>query len=468
MSLVLPLRKAVRPVPAARTFATSSVSEKQRLVILGSGWGGYELARKVNKSQYDVTMVSPNTYFAFTTAVGTLEYRCALEPVRRFGDKITSYQAWADAIDLKHKKITCMPATAGAPVAAGTTGAQSPDGAFTVASFPGTKPFELKYDKLVVAVGAYSQTFNTPGVKEYAHFLKDVKDARRIRTRIMDCFSQASQPTLTDVERKNLLHFVVVGGGPTGIEFAAELHDLIRSDLTRFFPSLAPMARITIYDVAPTILAAFDEGLVEYAEKKFAREGVEIRNNRHVTSVNETSLEIEEEGNVPFGMLVWSTGLSPNPLISTLTDLKQDPKSKSLMVDNYFKTSWADGGINHDVFAIGDNAMLESGKLPATAQVANQEAKHLAKVLNNAVLDRAPPKEFEFKNAGIMTYVGSWEALFDRSGASEGPKMTEAGRVAWLLWRSAYWSQSLSLRNKAQLAFYWFLNWIFGRDVSRF
>lgn len=78
---------------------------------------------------------------------------------------------------------------------------------------------------------AYSQTFSTPGVKEHAHFLKDVKDARRIRSRILETFELAAQPTLSDVERANLLHFVIVGGGPTGIEFAAELHDLLASDM---------------------------------------------------------------------------------------------------------------------------------------------------------------------------------------------------------------------------------------------
>lgn len=284
----------------------------------------------------DVTIISPNTYFAFTpllasTAVGTLEFRCALEPVRRYGDRVASYQAWCDRVDLKNKTLECVPAV-GSNVKSRLIHEATPDAPgelAPVSSFPGMKPFNVQYDKLVIAVGAYSQTFNTPGVKEYAHFLKDVKDARRIRSRILECFELSAQPTLTDEQRRALLHFVIVGGGPTGVEFAAELHDLLATDMVRHYPTLAHLARITIYDVAPRILSAFDAGLVEYATNQFARQGVQIKNNRHVVKVNEASIEIKEEGEVPFGMLVWSTGLAPNPLIDSIKELQHDEKTHS-------------------------------------------------------------------------------------------------------------------------------------------
>ena len=122
-----------------------------------------------------------------------------------------------------------------------------------------------------------------PGVKEHAHFLKDIQDARRIRSRVLECkppsflgssrlpcrvrsqtgFEQANQPTITDADRRKLLNFCIVGGGPTGVEFAAELHDLLHTDMTRHYPTLARMAKINLYDVAPHILGGFDESLQE-------------------------------------------------------------------------------------------------------------------------------------------------------------------------------------------------------------
>lgn len=141
---------------------------------------------------------------------------------------------------------------------------------------------------------------------------------------------------------------------------------------------------------------------VEHATKKFARDGIRIKNSHHVKEVREASLIVKEEGEVPFGMLVWSTGLAANPLIDTITELRHNEKSHSLEVDGHFRTRFKDGTINEDVFAIGDASALESGIVPATAQVAAQEAKHLAKVLNSDVSWRNTPGDFVFKNAGIM------------------------------------------------------------------
>ncbi|GAA5832999.1 hypothetical protein JCM3766R1_000392 [Sporobolomyces carnicolor] len=444
-----------------RGFASSTAWEKQRLVILGSGWGGYEVLRKVDKNRYDVTVVSPSSHFAFTpllagAAVGTIEYDCAIEPVRAYNN-ITYYQAWADQIDIKRNRITCMPAIGG------------PATSEEPRNLPGSsKSFEVGYDKLVIAVGAYSQTFGTPGVKEFGTFLKETKDARKIRSRILECFELAAQPTLTDVERRNLLSFVIVGGGPTGVEFAGELNDFITSDLERAFPTLAPLARITLYDVAPGILGSFDKSLQEYAEKKFDREGIAVKGNHHVKEVKEDHLIIEEEGKVPYGLLVWSTGLAPNPLIEALGDLQHDEKTHSLKVNNTFNPIGTDGMTKENIFVIGDASSLEA-KLPATAQVASQEAAYLSKHLNRLAKGRPidPEAGFEFNNRGAMAYLGGWTGIVDRSGATHGPKGELSGRAAWLLWRSAYWSQAMSIRNKALLAFFWFTTWLGGRRITR-
>ncbi|KAJ2922120.1 hypothetical protein H1R20_g14971, partial [Candolleomyces eurysporus] len=459
-----------RQLAGTRHFSFAPGRYKQRLVILGSGWGGYGLLKGIDKNKWDVTVISPNTYFNFTPllascAVGTLEFRTAIEPVRRYAPKVTYYQAWCDEVDFNQKVLKCMPATR--PL---HTEPALDDQSHS--HLIPNEPFSVRYDKLVIAVGAYSQTFNVPGVKEHAHFLKDVKDARRIRSRILECFEQANQPFLTDIQRRNLLNFCIVGGGPTGIEFAAELHDLLHTDILKHFPpSLARLAKITVYDVAPNILGAFDQNLRKYTEKTLAREGINLLTRHHVERVEEGKMFVKEQGEVPFGLLVWSTGLAPNPLVKSLGDVKKDPRTSSIITSDQLNVFREDGQVNPDVWAIGDAAKIEDAPLPATAQVASQKAKYMAKKLNKIVNDQEHDKPFEFHNQGSLAYIGSWKAIYDRPsapGEEQGFMSKETGRVAWLLWRSAYFTMTLSWRNKILVPTYWFMNWIFGRDLTRF
>ncbi|KAH9848658.1 FAD/NAD-P-binding domain-containing protein [Lenzites betulinus] len=464
--------------PARRTFFGAPTQGKQRLAILGSGWGGYEILRAIDKKRWNVIIVSPSNYFNFTPllascAVGTLEFRAAVEPVRRYTPEVVSYTAWCDSIDFKHKKLICMPATS--PVKFARVGdlAENTDPNQSASAVEGSsQKFQLTYDKLVIAVGAYSQTFNVPGVKEHAYFLKDIRDARRIRTRVLECFEQANQPTITDADRRKLLNFCIVGGGPTGVEFAAELHDFLHTDIRRHYPALARLAKINLYDVAPNILGGFDTGLQEYATSKFRREGIRLLTQHHVERVEKDRMFVTEEGEVDFGMLVWSTGLAPNPLIQSITEAKKDARTKrSLVTDSHLNVVMASTDApDPDVFAIGDAATIVDDPLPATAQVANQQAKHVTRRLNALIRSsRAPAATpFKFQNAGSLAYIGDWEAVFDRTKAARGPKGKETGRLAWLLWRSAYFTKTLSVRNKILVPMYWFMNWIFGRDLSRF
>ncbi|KAF8489842.1 hypothetical protein JB92DRAFT_2755305 [Gautieria morchelliformis] len=459
----------------ARLFSASAASLKQRLVILGSGWGGYEVLRKVDKKRW-VTVVSANTYFAFTPllascAVGTLEYRSALEPVRAYAPQASSFHAWCDAIDFKRKLLECTPATS--PAFYGSRKDENdPSGVSDDRSRSlGGPKFTVPYDKLVISVGAYAQTFGVPGVKEHAQFLKDIKDARSIRSRILELFAQANLPIWSDVDRRKLLHFCIVGGGPTGVEFAAELHDLLQTDLVRAYPNLAPMAKISLYDVAPQILGSFDQSLIKYATDRFKRHGIAIKSQHHVERVDQASegtMFVKEEGEVPFGLLVWSTGLAPNPLVESITELAKDERTGSLVVNDQLNVlTQGTSEAAEDVWAIGDACVRESPdhRLPATAQVAYQEAKYLAKKLN--CIGRhgyASSKPFEFRNMGSLAYLGDWRAIYDRSGAESGPKTKETGRVAWLLWRSAYFSMTLSWRNKILVPVYWcvkFSYWVY-------
>ncbi|KAI0035823.1 FAD/NAD(P)-binding domain-containing protein [Vararia minispora EC-137] len=451
---------------SVRPFTVPARSDKPRLVILGSGWGGYGVLRSIDRKRYDVTVVSPSNYFNFTpllasAAVGTLEFRCATEPVRRFTPEVDYYQAWCDEINFDRKTLTCMPTRT-----IHVDGARTPGHALHSLN-PG-QAFSIPYDKLVISVGAYSQTFGIPGVKENAHFLKDVRDSRRIRATIIDCFEQASQPNVTPEERRRLLHFCIVGGGPTGVEFAAELYDFVQKDVARALPNLLPHVRISLYDVAPQILGSFDAKLAKYAEDKFKRRGIDLFTKHHVERVEPQKMYVKESGEVPFGLLVWSTGLAPNPLVASVTGRLKDDKTKSLLTDDHLNVIKPDRTPDRDVWAIGDAARGEGQVLPATAQVANQKARYLVRKLNRMAKGGVPSEPFLYKNQGALAYLGAATAIVDRSQVSGSMKTSPSGVFAWLLWRSAYFTMTLSNRNKVLIPIYWFITMIFGRDLTRF
>nr|CAG8525889.1 5762_t:CDS:10 [Entrophospora candida] len=402
-----------------KKYITSLGKTQGRLVILGSGWAGYKLLRDIDTKHHEKL---------FCFVIGTLEFRCIMEPIRRYSPKVQYYQAYADRVDLKEQILYC------------TSNLER-----------NTDKFKLEYDTLIIAVGANSNTFGIPGVGEYALFLKDVSDARRIRQRVIECFEHASQPMVNEKEALGLLHFAIVGGGPTGIEFSAELHDFITEDMARLYPDLINSVTMTVYDVAPQILGSFDQSLRDYATKKFTRKGIKIRTGRSVLEVKERHMIIKEDGEVPYGMLVWATGITENPLTRSMSDqVMKDGSAKRLLTDEFLRVLDKESSYPFDnVFALGDCASIKDYDLPATAQVANQKALYLRKTLTQVAKNSGSligVKPFKFTNFGSMAYIGKKEALVDMTTVSK--QIKESGFLAWIFWRSSYLTMTVSLRNK--------------------
>jgi NADH dehydrogenase FAD-containing subunit len=320
----------------------------------------------------------------------------------------------------------------------------------------------VEFDKLVIAVGARSNTFNIAGVDSRAFFLKDIGDARKIRHRVIECFEHAKHPGLTEGDIKALLHFCIVGGGPTGIEFSAELHDFVWEDLRRLYPDLFQHVRITVYDVAKRILSGFDASLADYAAKKFSRERIEIVTGMAVREILEDGLVLHSGEHVRTGMIVWATGLAPNALVAGMQGVQRDNRTGRLFTDPSPRLLDQFGKPIEGVYAIGDCATIMNNDLPCTAQVAKQKAKYLRAALNS---DHKSDGGFTYRTAGSMAYIGGWKAIADIRVTDRSVK--QRGWVAWLFWRSAYFSMAVSMRNKLLIPMYWFLAWAFGRDISK-
>ena len=411
-----------------------SAIEKPKLVVLGSGFAAFSLLKEIDTRLFEVTAVSPRNYFLFTpllpsTTVGTIEFRSIIEPVRKACPDVRYYQAICTSVDPERKQIICE----GAPDGTG---------------------FELPYDVLVIGIGAVSNTYGISGVKEHALFLKDLADARAIRQRIIECFEQAAQPGTPEDQRKRILQFVVVGGGPTGVEFAAEMHDFLREDLEKAYPDLTPSVTIILLEATHQILSTFDATLGAYTMRLFRRQRIQVRTGTPVVRVEEEKIVLRDGIEVPYGLLVWSTGVGPTDLANALPFSKD--RGFRILTDDYFSVNGARG-----VYSIGDCAVIEGKDLPATAQVAQQEGRFLAQHLRRLQRGRAI-KPFRYRHYGMLAYVGSGKALADLAS------FKGRGFSTWLFWRSAYLTRLVSLKNKVLVLFDWFKAFCFGRDISRF
>ncbi|HVM33244.1 MAG TPA: FAD-dependent oxidoreductase [bacterium] len=406
---------------------------KPRLLVLGTGFASFSLLKKLNFDYYDVTVVSPQNYLLFTpllagTTVGTLEFRNIVEPLRRSFPRVRYYQAAAKDLNPAQKTVTCQ---------------DSLDGS----------SFELSYDLLVVALGAKVNTFGIEGVTENALFLKSIEDAQRIRRRVLECFERASRPDATPEKRRQLLNFVVMGGGPTGAEFAAELHDLVHREMKAYYEPLMGEVRVTIIDVAEFILGAFDKSLRDYATRHFTQNGIQVKTGSSAVKIEKETIFFKDGTQMPYGLLVWATGIAPTPALQAFP-LPKDRGSR-VLVDDHLRVQDHPG-----LYALGDCAAVNGMPLPATAQVAMQQGDYLGGQLNGLVESR-DSLPFHYHHLGIMCYVGDDIAIADL------PALKWHGHSAHLFWRLAYLMRLMTLKNKFLVFFGWVKTACFGRDISR-
>ncbi|KAI4242130.1 MAG: hypothetical protein L6R40_004173 [Gallowayella cf. fulva] len=351
----------------------SRTKHKPKLVVLGSGWGSVALLKQLNPEDYHITVVSPVNYFLFTpmlpsATVGTLELRSLVEPIRRIVQRVKGHFLRAEAVDVVLSERLLEVAQVDA------TGEE--------------RHFYLPYDKLVIGVGS---TTNAHGVKglENCHFLKTIEDARQIRNKVLQNLEHACLPTTTDDERRRLLSFVVSGGGPTGVEFAAELFDLLNEDLGRSFPKiLRNEISVHVIQSRGHILNTYDEALSRYAEERFAHDQVEVLTNSRVKEVQPDKIlftQKDENGKsvtkeLPMGFCLWSTGVAQTDFCKRIADkLEVQTNRHALETDTHLRLNGAPLG---SVYAIGDCSTVQ-----------NNVADHLVTFLRTLAVEKGKDPE---------------------------------------------------------------------------
>ena len=354
-----PKRGGPKNLPIAEVLVDDEDSDeaasqryKPKLVILGTGWGSVAMMKELNPCDYHVTVVAPENYFLFTpmlpsATVGTLEFRSLVEPIRKIVSRLKGHFLKAEAIDVEFSEKLVEIAGMDAK---------------------GEKQhFYLPYDKLIISVGA---TTNPHGVKglEHCHFLKTIDDARLIKRKVLNNMEMACLPTTSDEERRRLLSFVISGGGPTGVEFAAELYDMLNEDLLKSFPRiLRNEVSVHVIQSRSHILNTYDEALSVYAEKRFEHDQVEVLTNARVQEVQADKIVFSQkdaEGKVitkelPMGFCLWSTGVSQTEFSKTLAKKLGDNQNNkhALETDTHLRLIGAPLG---DVYAIGDCSTVQN------------------------------------------------------------------------------------------------------------
>jgi NADH:ubiquinone reductase (non-electrogenic) len=404
-----------------------------RVVILGSGFGAFRLLRGMRRLAVDVAVISPRNHFVFTpllasTTVGTLEFRSVIESIRSARPAGTFHLAEAVTLDAPARILHCR----------GTL-----DG----------REFALPFESLVIAVGAVPHTFGIPGVREHALFLRQIRDARAIRQRVLECFERAALPGVSEADRRRLLRFVVVGGGPTGVEFAAEMHDFLKSDLRRAYPSLFPEARITLLEAGKELLSAYDATLSDYTLRHFRRQDIEVRTGTPVIRVEKENVVLKDGAEIPFGCLVWATGNAATEFVRGLP-FEKDSHGR-VFINECLEVPGQEG-----IYALGDCSLLLDHPVPATAQSAEQQGAYLARVLKRKLLKKSV-RPFNYRHQGMLAYIGSHAGVADLS------RFKGRGFAAFLFWRSVYLTKLVSMRNKTLVLFDWIRTVTFGREISR-
>ncbi|SJM87659.1 related to NADH-ubiquinone oxidoreductase 64 kDa subunit [Zygosaccharomyces bailii] len=337
-------------------------SYKPKLVVLGSGWASVGLLKNLKNGDYDVTVISPQNYFLFTpllpsAATGTLSVKSLMASIRKIVTSVSGHylEARAEKIEFKDKLVKVSQ---------------------VLPQNGESRSFYVPYDKLVIAVGSTANTHGVEGL-EYCDRLKSAEDALDIKKKIKLNLELACLPTTSEEERKRLLSFVVCGGGPTGVEFAAEVFDLLNEDLPKLYPQiLRQQVSVHIIQSRSHILNTYDEKISEYAMERFKKESIDLLINSRVERILPTKVIFKqvdpktgesELKELPFGCCLWSTGVAQNPLAKHVVQSFQEHQRnrRAIETDSQLRII---GNPDKDVYAIGDCSTVRSDLAANTVQ----------------------------------------------------------------------------------------------------
>jgi NADH:quinone reductase (non-electrogenic) len=424
---------------AASESLANDNAGRHRVVVVGGGFGGLFAARFLRRAPVEVTLIDRVNHHLFQpllyqVATGILSEGQIAPPIRnvlRRQRNVNVELAEVTALDLEGRRVDTM----------------RPDG----------QHFTVPYDSLIVAAGAGQSYFGHDEFSRWAPGMKTIDDALEIRGRILGAFEMAALEQ--DAERQRAwLTFVVVGGGPTGVEVAGQIAELSRRVLPKDFRRIEPQtARVLLFDGGKEVLAGFGDRLSSKAAKELERLGVEIHTGSVVTNIDRFGVEVkgkDDEGQrVNARTKVWAAGVQASPLARMLAEASgaKCDRAGRVAVEPDFTLPG-----HPEVFAIGDMASLDG--LPGVAEVAMQGGIHASRTIKQRLEGRGSAP-FRYRDLGSMATISRFRAIVSFKG------IRLSGFVGWVAWLFVHLAFLTGFRNRFTTILGWTLSFI-GRGRS--
>jgi NADH dehydrogenase len=428
------LRKAGHPTPRYAPWEKPPYGDfEKKVLVLGGGFGGYTAAQDLcdlikDREDVGVLVIAKNNFFTFWPMVpgivsSDIDARNVAQPLRRalITAGASFRRAEARELDLERKVVVA-------------------DGGI-----------EFPYDHLVISLGGLPNFFGIPGVEEHSLQMRGVEDAERIRNRVIERFEEVS--LIRGEVPPSRLTFVVIGGGATGVETAAEIHTLVHENLAPDYPNIDPhRVRIILLEALPHILPELDPALRKAARARMVNQRIEVMTNAMAEEITADCVKLKGGRNIDTENVIWTAGNRPNVGIEA-EGLPVDERT-GIRVDGHLRVE----GYS-DVWAIGDCASVkdiraEDGKIvPPTAQAAVQQGHVVARnILATIDGEEERLEEFEYRPLGQLVEIGSNFAVNEVMG------VRFTGLVAAIFWRMAYLVRLNSPQSKVRVA----ADWIVG------
>jgi NADH dehydrogenase len=401
-----------------------------KVVIAGAGFAGLEAAKGLASAPVELTVIDRQNHQCFQpllyqVATATLTPADIAWPIRTIlGPQKNTRVLMTEAsgVDLEARRLA-------------------------------TSAGDLPYDVLVIATGATHAYFGHEAWAAFAPGLKRIEDATDIRRRLLTAFERAEMAA-SEAERDALTTFVIVGGGPTGVELAGAIADMARQGLAPDFRSVDPRrSRVILMEAGPRILPTLPEHLSTLAEHALRRRGVEVRTGAMVTEIDASGVAVGGT-RIPAGAVVWAAGVAASPAATWLGAEHDRAGRVNVNADLTL--------LGHpEVFVIGDVALAvqpDGRPAPGLAPAAKQMGAYVARVIRARAESRPPPGPFRYRHEGDLATVGRKFAIVKLRG------LELTGLVGWLVWGAAHIYFLIGVRNRLAVAFNWLWEYLtFGR-----